>query len=245
MTSMSASKVDQATFDKLLEAYRIDPGNHSAASRHANVVRRTARRAWEYGNEAKGWRAIKDLVAEDAELAKSRTQLDVERAELDDEIATSEADRDREAVRQHAIAARREEGMMLILARQTSIKALVAAAATSEGLKLAMGRIGKELAAIAEGGPLTKKEMMELSNITRRYSATLKDVIGAGQMAMEMERLYHGEPTEIIGVQTDLDTMPLDELKKLAGYQDGVIQRAAERGLLVLDGGLKKAASGN
>ncbi len=238
-----SSKVDQSTWDKLLEAYRLDPGNHSAASRYALVQRRTARRAWDHGNTARGWKPIKEMVAEDIELARAQTQHEEDKAELFDDMAMVEAERDREAIRLHSVNARKEEGALVVLARQASIRAIAAAAVASEGLKAAMERIGRELKEIAEGGVITKKELSAMSSITRRYASTLREVIIAGQVSMEMERLYMGQPTEIIGVTTDLDTMPINELVKMAGYQDGVLKRAAERGLVLLDGGLKKSGS--
>lgn len=239
---MSGSKVDQATYDKLVEAYRLDPGNHSAASRYAGVQRRTARRVWDHGNEAKGWKPAKVLIAEDVELAKAKTQLEQDRLELMEDQVAVEMERDREAIRLHSVAARKEEAALVVLARQAAIRSIAAAAAASEGLKGAMERIGKELKEMAEGGPMSKKELAMVSSITRRYASTLREVVVAGQLSMEMERLYLGKPTEIVGVTTDLDTMPLDDLVRLAGYQDGVLQRAAQRGLVVLEGGLKKDA---
>lgn len=236
-----SKRLDQPTWDLLLESYRSDPGNHSAASRHALVQRKTAKRAWEVGCPGKPWglQAIKDMVAADADLARGRLQLEADQAELAGDQEALEAERDREAVRQHAIVARKEEATLVVLARQASIRAIAGAIEASVGMRAAMKRIGTELETIAGGGPLTRKEMMDLSNLLRRYAATVREITVAGQMSMEMERLYMGEPTEIIGVQTELDTMPMQELVKMAGYQDSVLQRAQERGLVVLDGGKK------
>lgn len=235
-------RVDQETWDKLLEAYRLDPGNHSAAARYALVQRATARRAWEHGNPGKPWgvKPIKVLIAEDVELARSRVALEQEREELHEDKAALEAERDREAVRQHAIAARKEEAMLVVLARQASIRGLAAAAATTEGLKAILEKLGDELKRKANGSQLSEKELLNVSNMTRRHAALIRELTAAGQMAMEMERLYMGEPTEIIGVQTEFDEMPTHELVKAAGYQDAVLQRAAARGLVVLDGGKGK-----
>lgn len=235
-------RVDQATWDKLLEAYRQDPGNHSAASRHALVQRRTARKAWDEGYPDRPWgtKPIKQLIAEDRELAGARAQLEAEREGLAEDVAELESERDREAARQRAIVVKKEEAVLVQLARQSSIRTLAAAVTASEGLKTIMTKIGAELETMGKGGPLTKKELLDVSNITRRYASTLREVVTAGQMAMEMERLYMGEPTEIIGVTTELDALPLPELVKMAGYQDGVLKRAAERGLVVLEGGQSK-----
>lgn len=239
-----SKRLDQATFDLLLEAYRADPGNHSNAARHALVQRKTAKRAWEVGAPDKPWgvKPIKQLIAEDAELARSKAMLEEERMGLDIDTTLFEADRDREAVRQHAILAKKEEAILVGLARKTSVRALAAAAAASEGLASVMRKLGQELETIGNGGPLTRKEQSDITMMARRYAATVREVVAAGQMSMEMERLYLGEPTQIIGIETEYDAMPTNELVKLAGYQDEVLKRAQERGLVVLDGGLKKKA---
>jgi len=238
----SRGRVDQPTWDKLLEAYRADPGNHSAASRHAMVQRKTAKHAWDKGYTDRPWgsKPIRVLITEDVELARGRHALEEERASLMEDIQLTEAERDREAVRQAALSARKEEAALIVLSRQAAIRAMAAATGATEGLKASMRRVGDELINIAQGGPLTAKELNQLSAIGRRFSSMLREIAAAGQMAMEMERLYHGDPTTIIGVETELDGMPLGELVRLAGYQDAVLQRAAARGLIVLDGGLKR-----
>jgi hypothetical protein len=238
----SSGRVNQDVWDKLLEAYRGDPGNHSAASRHAMVQRKTAKRAWDKGYPDRPWgsKPIRQLISEDVELARSRHHLEEERASLMEDIQLTEAERDREVVRQAALNARKEEAALIVLSRQAAIRAMAAATGATEGLKDSMKRIGKELTAMSSGGPLTAKELNQMSAIGRRFSSMLREIAAAGQMAMEMERLYHGDPTTIIGIETELDGMPLGELVKMAGYQDEVLQRAAARGLIVLDGGLKK-----
>jgi hypothetical protein len=241
--STTVNRVTQDVWDKLLEAYREDPGNHSNAARHAVVQRRTARRAWELGYPDRPWglKPIKDLLASEAELARSRLQLEADKEELEEDQIALELERDREASRQHAIRSKEQEGRLIAAARAGSIMGLSAAIEIAPSLQRAMQKLGTALAAIAEDqGSLTAKDVANLSFVMRRYSSTLRELSQAGQIAMEMERLYLGEPSQIIGVTTDLDTMPLQELVKMAGYQDDVLKRAYDRGLIVLDGGLGK-----
>ena len=226
-----------------MEAYRLDPGNHSAAARETGVQRRTSRRAYETGYPDRPWGVtpIKDLLMQEAELARARMQVQDDRAELDEDRAVLEADRDREASRQHAIRAKEEEGKMIRGTRVAVMSAIGASVKSAEGLQSAMTKLGSSL---LEAGmrtePLTMGETNALSAIMRRYASTLRELSQAGQTVMEMERLYLGEPTSIVGIETDLDTMPIEELVKLAGYQDEVLKRAHERGLVVLEGGLGK-----
>jgi len=245
MARNPGNRVTQEIWDKLIEAYREDPGNHSHASRHALVKRITAKRAYEIGYPSRPWaiKPIKQLILEDIELARARIQLDNERADLEDDQADLEAERDREASRQHAITAKQQEGQLVASARAGAILGLAAAVKVASGLQKAMMRLGTELENMADPTTkLTPKEVGNLSSIMRRYSSTLRELNAAGQLAMEMERLRMGEPSSIIGVMTDLDTMPMAELAKMAGYQDKILRRAQERGLVLLDGGLGKAS---
>lgn len=237
-----AKRVDQETFDKLLEAYRADPGNHSAAARHASVTRRTAKVAWSTGYPDRPWgqKSIQDLIADDRELARARLELQDEKEMLEEERQALEAEREREAARQHAIKAREQEGQLISAARAGALLGLMGAVKAAPGLQKAMVKLGAELERIAEGGPITNKEMGQLSSIMRRYSSTLRELNAAGQISMEMERLFLGEPSSIVQVQTDLDQMPLQDLVKMAGYQDSLLKRAQDRGLVVLEGGLSK-----
>ena len=237
------SRVDQATWDRLLGAYRADPGNHSNASRLAGVQRKTARRAYEHGYPERPWgaRSIKDLLMDEQTLARARLQVEADREELESDRASLEADRFREEARVRSVQTREQEGKMVAATRVAVMNSLGAAmqlVGKDGGLQHAMQRMGSSLVAIAlKDGDLSSKDVRELSGLLRRYASTLRELSQAGQTAMEMERLFLGEPTQMIGVTTDLDTAPLDELVKMAGYQDGVLRRAAERGLVILDGG--------
>jgi len=242
----TGNKVDFETWNKLLEAYREDPGNFSNAARHAGVQRRTARRAWDVGYPDRPWggKSIRDMIRDEAELARSRTQLELEREELNEDKELLESERSAEAARQRAIAVRVEEAQLISGARAITMNAFASASKAAQGLSQAMTKLGGSLISKAmSADELSMKDMTALSALLRRYSSTLRELTQAGQTAMEMERLYLGEPTSVIGVMTDLDAMPIEDLVKMAGYQDEVLTRARERGLVVLDGGLKKDGS--
>lgn len=243
----SSGRVDQPLWDKLLEAYTDDPGNHSSAARHANVQRRTARRAWDIGYPDRPWgiKPIRLIIKDLAELARSRLQLEADQLDLDQDKAELEAERDRERARQHALQSREQEGKLIQATRVATMNALAAAMKSAEGLGHAMTKLGGKLIEVSlNTESLTDKQMASLSGIMRRYSSTLRELSSAGQTAMQMERLYLGEPGEIIGVISELDTMPIADLVKMAGYQDEVLRRAQARGLVLLEGGLDKKATG-
>lgn len=241
MGSSKSGRVDQETWDRLVEVYRDDPGNYTAAARLACVTRRTARRAYEVGYPDRPWgvKSIRILLMEDAELARGRTQLESDRAELEDERILLEAERDREAARQHAVRAKQEEAVLVSGARAAVMRGLAAAIEAAPGVKAGMRRLGDELTRLAEGGPVSDKERAFISAGARRFTSMLRDLCTAGQTAMEMERLYLGEPTQIIGVRDELDTLPTADLVRMAGYSDAVLQRSAARGSVDLPGGTR------
>lgn len=231
--------MDQDTWDALVEAYRGDPGNHSRAARLAGVQWRTARRAYEVGYPERPWatKSIKQLLHEDAELGRARAQLEADRLEVEEERRVTDADRDREAARQHAARAKTEEAVLVSAARAAAMRGLAAAIEASGGLRAAMRKVGEELTMMSnEVKPLSAADRTFLVQTGRRFASILRDLASAGQVAMEMERLYLGEPTQVVGVKSVEDEATTEELVRMAGYADEVLRRAHERGVVTLPG---------
>jgi hypothetical protein len=237
---MPVARVDEALWDRLVEAFREDPGNVKGAARRVGVTPKTAHRAWHKGYPTRGpWgrKSIRQLVEEERDVATSRLQHERDIQELEEDRRVLEAERDREAMRQRAIDTRAQEGRLVQVTRVSVMNALAAAIKQAEGLGHAMSKLGGSMIAMAMEDKLSPKQTSELTQYMRRYATTLRELTVAGETAMKMERLYLGEPTQTIGIVQDLDMMPLDELVRLAGVQDGIIRRAADRGLVVLPGG--------
>jgi hypothetical protein len=241
---MPVSRVDEVLWDQLVAAFRDDPGNVKGTARRVGVTPKTAKRAWDKGYPTRGaWglKSIKQLMSEEQSIAQSRLQHEQDAHELEEDRRALEAERDREAMRQRAIDTLVQEGRLVVGTRVAVMNALSAAIKQAEGLGHAMSKLGGAMIDIAMEEKLSPKQVAELTQYMRRYATTLRELTQAGQTAMEMERLYLGEPTQLIGVVQDLDTMPLEDLVKLSGYQDGVLQRAAERGLVLIPGGRARA----
>jgi hypothetical protein len=251
MPTTKSGRVDQETWDKLVAAYREDPGNYSHAARACLVQRKTARRAYEVGYPDRPWgaKSIRQLLFEEQELARSRLQLVEDQAQLEDDRLVLEAERNREAARQHALRAKEQEATLVAGSRAAAMRGLAAVMEAAPGIKAACVRLTAELEKLSlHDGDLSPKQLGAVSSITRRFSSTLRELVQAGQMAMEMERLYLGQPTEIVGVQTALDELPISDLVRMAGYQDEVLQRAAARGVVRLppatNGAVKSGSNG-
>lgn len=63
--------ITREKYDKLLEAYRDQPGNASTAARSAGVTRKTATRAWRTGWPKRKWPPIRTVLEEEVRLARA------------------------------------------------------------------------------------------------------------------------------------------------------------------------------
>lgn len=246
------ARVDQKVFQAILAAHRAEPGNHSRAARDGGVTRRTARRAWVEGYPGTGWgdKPVSQLIVEEQAVARGRTELATEQGELREDREALERERAAEAVRQNAIRSKEMEAAMINGLRGVTSQALVAALRAVPGVQKVMTKMGEQLVTMGESGaPLTRHEMGDVMVLMRRYSSSVRELSMAAMTAMEMERLYLGDPDTHRGAETEFDSMPMEELVRAANVQQGILQRAADRGLVVLDGGLTapadKKASGN
>ena len=239
------TRVDHKTWEALVEAYRDHPGNHSHAARAAGVQRRTAKHAWDKGYPQRpfGVKPISVLIDEEQRVASSRVQLEEEQIEIDEQRRALEEEKQSEAARQAAISAKQEEGALVHVARLATIRTLAASLPLvdpkgTNGLGIVLNRLGNSLVALAaKEGDLTIKEQGHLSSMLRRYASTIRELTQAGQAAIDMQRVLLGEPNKIIGVQTDYDTAPLEDLVRLTGLQEAILKRAMERKPLELPAG--------
>ena len=72
--------ISQERWERILEAFRRDPGNINGAAKAANANWRTAKWQWEHGSA--GRPAMREIIA--AEQAALRAQLAVERSHNDE-----------------------------------------------------------------------------------------------------------------------------------------------------------------
>ncbi len=235
---MGRKIVDQKLWDKLLEAYREEPGNISRAAKLCGVTRVTARRAWEAGWNDRPWSkvSIAQLIELERDIARSRLELEDEAADLASDKADLEAERDREASRQRSIKTKEEEGRMVQIARNATIVNLANILRLAPAMQKSIERLAGELNALSMQETWDKRDRGEVSSLVRRFSMTVRELNLAGQTAMEMERLFLGQPEKVIGIVTEMDQMPLEELIRSAYQSDAVLKRAASRGLVVIPG---------
>lgn len=221
-------------FDALIEAYRMMPDNHLHASQWSGVARATAKRAWERGYPGfYAGKSIKQLFDEEAKDARRR--LLAEQA-----LARDAAEQERLDARRQAILARAEEGQMVGIARKVALGGTVTAATLGQ-MAQRMAREAQQLLEVELAKPLADRELgvTALVKLSERIAKVQKQVIETDHEVMRLERLYLGQPTDIIGITDADDGLTLDEVEVTIQAAVQAFQHARQNlGLTVIDGGL-------
>ena len=233
----------------LVDAYREDPGNHTAASRKSGLNWRTARTAWEEGFcKPKGHGAlyadwalpIKDVIeSEKSEarerLAQRQPMTEEEKAEARLAMAKRNTDGaarapeladatvryedDRERVRAEAMV-RRDEWTKA--ARSVRLAASGVLQAQSNILAVILKR-SKEWLPELEREAMTADRALRM---IRTIGLSARQVAEALSDAQQIENLAVGSPTEILGlVPASTTTMEQEEAEELLGHAYSVMQR--------------------
>jgi len=236
---MPFKPISQSCYDALVIAYRDVPGNAARAGRIAGVDRRTAGLAWERGWEAKGWPAIKQILADE-----KATQVRKAREIHEMELAEREAERDRKR-KAEADCARQEEDLVK-LARNTTMGAIATLAHPRNAMvKLAEAASDGiiQLAAEWKANP-AKVNVDKFLDMAGKYARAINAVDNGARLAIVAERLRtgklipdaQGESERIGTLEEALETI---ELAHVAA------ERARAGGLVALEGGKsEKKASG-
>jgi hypothetical protein len=198
--------ITRGTYDKLVIAFREVPDNRRRAARAADVHHSTATRAWLQGWPERGWPAIKGLIAADQVSARAKL-LAVER-KVEQEIAEDGA-RERarlqalaseaigieyEKARLQAIETRKDEGQLAKLARLNALAALATSSRMLDGVQELAKNLREQLAGKKNISPTMAALLMQ------RAAAVAKTSAEAAKMALQIERIYLGEPEMLIGI---------------------------------------------
>lgn len=219
---MARRAITQELYNALVDGFRQTPGNASAAARMAAVDPRTARRGWEIGwVKQYDWaRPIREVIRE--EMAQARkARLEAQEAERFDQ------EREREKARTASIKAAQEEAQAVSLARTNAIGAGMMIGSLMRALVPLAKRIESDLSnpATQLSPTQTAKMLADMANVTRHSNEAMRT-------ALELERLRLGEPTNIGGIQSQLDELSAEEaVDELLALQR-TIGRASRAGLI-------------
>ncbi len=227
---MACRKMDQATYDKLVEGFTLFPNQFKAAAKHAGVEWRLARRFYT-GEGARGiapWVPIRDVIIE---LEKTRMASRVAQdAALADE---------RERLAEEAEKARKleeEAGMIdqaaLRTLRKDTLAGLVACSALTDGITLLAKRVGAQLASGTDalGKPL-HIDVGSTIKVMRDYSLTVGRLAAVVDVIASMKRVEQGLPTAIMGI--DIAHVTLEDAEREVSFAQDALKRARELGLVI------------
>lgn len=230
----------------MLSAFREFPGRFSIVATKCHTDPRTAKKAWEEGwQQFEGGRSMSKLI----ELERVEARAAIRREELQ---AAETAAKSRKEAREQALAAQKQEGLMVTLARGASSQAL---SATMEMLRSArdlgarakakldlllkeddLARVDPTSAcpACGRGQQMPIDRVVELLGSMANVAAK---VINLSHNAMVMERLHLGRPTDIIGVEIEGKTegVTVAEASGRLTAAARALESAARRGKLIDD----------
>lgn len=193
-----------------------------------------AKRAWERGwPHFRGGDSIQEIFRK--EQVAARAALLAEQAARRGQI-----EKDRDDARKQAIEARKIEGQMVSLARAGTLSGLAVVSSLVPAAKKLAEMVKKDLeATIASGKDLSASQAVHLLGRIVDLQVRMN---GAGQVAMQMERLHLGQPTEIIGLTGNAleDDMTLEEAQeriKAAEQALATARRDTGSGFTVISGG--------
>jgi hypothetical protein len=248
-----SKRMDKAVYERLLEAYRLKPGNASHARRIAKTGEITASRAWSKGWPDQELPPIRTVIEE--ERIKARSMLEAERL-----ARTASEKKTREDASKNALETRKQEGQMATFSRGAATHALTASVELARGARALGTTIAKRVTlekdkveawivyetAIMNGQtppaptlvrpPLNVDQLVQLLNRVADYMVKINQ---SARQAMELERLHLGQPTDIVGlVDASLQEMTTEELDVRVHAALQAIEGAKKvGGLSVISGG--------
>lgn len=218
----------------------------NAAAKSVNISPGTLSKYYNHGHPDYEWaRPLKEVLADEDLLVREKVAKEkleefdsIRRREMATDEKVYEA-LDREVIKRDAIMARVEEAKLVRAARSGGLQVLAALLRMGPGIQKISERMGTELALMAAKEGINVRMAL---GIIRSYTLAMREANTAASQAMEMERLYLGEPTEIIGfADTTVDSMSLEDCAREVQEATAAMGRAEAMGLVVMAGGKGKS----
>lgn len=192
----------------MVEGFRQAPGNASHAARIAGCDRRMAARGWNQGwlNQVTWARPIREVIKGEMESARA------ERLRLQEQ-EREQQNQERQKARQDSVKAAAEEAQAAAIARANSIAVGGIIQGLLRGLIPLTRRIQDNLATEDLRPREIARMLGDAAFIVRHGNEAIKT-------AFELERIRLGEPTSVIGIQSQLDEVTTDEaVEELLGIE--------------------------
>lgn len=223
----------QDQYEELLSAFREKPGNMKYAGAMAGCDPRTARRAWDKGWPKLGYKAIGEVLREEAVAARKLVEQEAERQRL---LGTTSAEAlNREREKQQQVEQRAREGRLAQLSRDNSLGLMGIIANCLRGSVELSKKVHDALAAgtTPDGKPISWQQGVALF---RNLAYLTRMANEAGKTALEIERVRLGLPSTVVGIATSGEMTPQTAVTLISRAAQ-TMARAQELGLVVMDGG--------
>lgn len=220
----------------------------AAVARMTGFHERTIRRFHKEGFQREPWGRTPIRMLVEQEQAKARAQRLAfgadrpdpspaeadEAATLDGQLAAATVAQ-RGAARTDALNARTAEAQLVKLSRGNVLALVGASVSLMKPAKAVADAIGTSITKMVDAGGMKASEGFAL---LRQISGLLREVVGTGAQAMEMERLLLGDPSGAGGLAKDAASMTEDDALVELGNAAKVFRSLERRGLrLVADHG--------
>lgn len=227
---MARRPYTQSLYDRLVEGFREKPGNASHAARKAGCERQAAKRAWELGWPSRSWAPpIKEYLAQEQEKVRAARAIAME-----EKIRVDQEQRDK--ARNDAVEAQKQEALA---SQSTRVNAIGLNNMVSRIIGPFLGVV-QTLADEIKAGQ-HKFTPKEVTSFMRQFSYIVRQSAESSRLALEIERLRVGDPTDFFKADTDPELNTEDTVSHLMGISrtlqraKGMSQEAATN--LIVDGG--------
>ena len=196
---MGRARITRADYDRLVAAFREEPGNLLQAARAAGVSRTVARRAWRQGWDGPDWaRCIGDVVRAEQVAGRALACRVADRSALAVDTMVDDATA-------HAIRARAEEALIVTLGHQLG-RQLQGGLSQMAELAPEMSRAAAEqLRADLEGGQVGAERAIglvrELADLGNQWLKMMETI-------QRFERVRLGEATEVVRLDARMGKLP-------------------------------------
>lgn len=211
--------ISNEQYDRLLRAYRGRPAGHTEAGKAAGLARQTAARYWERGGPESWQRPIREVLS--SEQALLRSDLERERAAAEVEHAKQLGELDAIRARTHAMRQDISEARISQFARENASVALQLLGDLLEGV----ASLRAELSAAFDSNTLRdliRTRPSEAIKLMRELTKAIHEGSQAAEVAVKLDRLIVGKPTENVGLVIDTEAEARAIIDRAA--------RAAQRG---------------
>ncbi|GMV42832.1 MAG: hypothetical protein AMXMBFR64_45480 [Myxococcales bacterium] len=177
--------ITREMYDRLVTAFRAEPGRFAAAAKATGCDPRTAKRGWEDGWESQHpWAvAIKSVVEQDALIARAKV---------------------RELAAQDATDSRAAEGALVRRARANVVHLLEESDALMQTYPELVRAAAQKVRELAAGDDIGADELLGLAERIVKLQGQLGSTM---DQVMRLERKLLGAPEEVIGVMTEAEVL--------------------------------------